>query len=180
MAGVVRDGAGQTVPGARLTLQSPDTGVARRAESGGSGEYECGGLIPSPVIAVNVLGRLPYDVDLVPVLFVSSGQPLNVTTGKDDNGDTIFNDRPPGVARNSSRTAGFAQVDLGLARRFALGAASLEVRAEVFNVFNGTNFSGFFNWGASGVRLDEQGVLAFQPAQAGLARQFQFVGRVRF
>jgi hypothetical protein len=30
-----------------------------------------------------------------------SGVPYNVTTGRDDNGDTVFNDRPAGVGRNS-------------------------------------------------------------------------------
>ena len=96
-------------------------------------------------------------VDVVPVLFLSSGQPLNVTTGRDDNGDTIFNDRPAGVARNSERTAGFAQFDLGLRRDIPLGPSRLQLRADVFNVFNRTNFSGFFNYGASGVRPDEAG-----------------------
>ncbi|MGE0866367.1 MAG: TonB-dependent receptor, partial [Vicinamibacterales bacterium] len=132
------------------------------------------------VLAINGLVRAPLAIDLVPILLLSSGQPLNVTTGRDDNGDTIFNDRPAGVARNSERTSGFTQFDLGLVRRFAIGRASLEARAEVFNVFNRTNFSGFFNWGASGVRPDEQGTLDFQPTQAGPARQYQFSGRLRF
>lgn len=35
----------------------------------------------------------------------SSGQPYNITTGFDDNGDTISNDRPMGVGRNSGRGA---------------------------------------------------------------------------
>lgn len=132
------------------------------------------------VLAVNGLVRGPLSIDVVPVIFLSSGQPLNVTTGRDDNGDTIFNDRPAGFSRNSERTAGFAQLDLGLARRFALGRFSIEARADVFNVFNRTNLSGFFNYGASGVRPDEQGTLAFQPTQAGPARQFQFTTRARF
>lgn len=95
-------------------------------------------------------------------------------------GDTIFNDRPAGVGRNSERTSGFAQVDLGTSRRFGLGSRSVEVRADAFNLFNRTNFSGFFNWGASGVRPDEQGTLAFQPTQAGPARQFQFTVTLRY
>ncbi|MDQ3069259.1 MAG: TonB-dependent receptor [Acidobacteriota bacterium] len=132
------------------------------------------------VLAVNGLVRAPLGVDVVPVLFLSSGQPLTVTTGRDDNGDTIFNDRPAGFSRNSERTAGFAQVDLGLIRRFAIGRAAVEARASVFNLLNRTNFSGFFNYGASGVRPDEQGTLAFQPTQAGPSRQFQFTVRVIF
>jgi hypothetical protein len=33
----------------------------------------------------------------------TSGTPYSITTGRDDNGDGIFNDRPLGVARNSER-----------------------------------------------------------------------------
>jgi len=36
----------------------------------------------------------------------SSGSPYTIRTGLDDNGDSIFNDRPAGVARNSLRGAG--------------------------------------------------------------------------
>jgi hypothetical protein len=36
----------------------------------------------------------------------STGTPINIRTGYDDNGDLIFNDRPPGVGRNSARGAG--------------------------------------------------------------------------
>lgn len=132
------------------------------------------------VLAVNGLVRIARVIDLVPVLFLSSGQPLNVTTGRDDNGDTIFNDRPAGIGRNSERTSGFAQFDLGVVRTFGIGRTTFDVRAEIFNVFNRANFSGFFNYGASGVRPDEGGTLAFQPTVAGPARQFQFSGRVRF
>jgi hypothetical protein len=32
-----------------------------------------------------------------------SGTPYNITTGRDDNGDTVTNDRPVGVGRNSAR-----------------------------------------------------------------------------
>lgn len=35
---------------------------------------------------------------------VRSGTPYNVTTGRDENGDTVFNDRPFGVGRNTGRT----------------------------------------------------------------------------
>lgn len=132
------------------------------------------------VLAASGLLRLPWAVDVAPVVFMSSGQPLNVTTGRDDNGDTLFNDRPAGVGRNSERTDGFVQFDLGLSRRFTVGGTTLQLRGDAFNLFNRTNFSGFFNWGASGVRPDEAGVLAFQPTQAGPSRQFQFtvtVGR---
>jgi hypothetical protein len=34
-----------------------------------------------------------------------SGLPYTITTGRDDNGDTVFNDRPDGIRRNSVTTA---------------------------------------------------------------------------
>lgn len=51
----------------------------------------------------------------------SSGRPYTITTGLDDNGDTVFNDRPAGVGRNSARSAGMVTADLRLTRSFNLG-----------------------------------------------------------
>ncbi len=51
----------------------------------------------------------------------SSGRPYNLTTGLDDNGDTVFNDRPFGVGRNSLRAAGQVTADLRITRSFNLG-----------------------------------------------------------
>jgi hypothetical protein len=44
--------------------------------------------------------------------YANSGLPYSITTGRDDNGDTTFNDRPAGVSRNSAR--GATQWDLGM------------------------------------------------------------------
>ena len=48
-----------------------------------------------------------------------SGVPYNVTTGRDDNGDTVFNDRPAGVSRNSAWTKGMW--DVGGRASYAFG-----------------------------------------------------------
>jgi hypothetical protein len=48
-----------------------------------------------------------------------SGSPYNITTGRDDNGDGVFNDRPAGVARNSAWTPG--QWDIGGRISYAVG-----------------------------------------------------------
>ena len=48
-----------------------------------------------------------------------SGVPYNVTTGRDDNGDTVFNDRPAGVTRNSAWTK--AMWDVGARASYAFG-----------------------------------------------------------
>ena len=37
---------------------------------------------------------LPYSFSLSPFVIINSGQPYNLTTGQDNNGDSIFNDRP--------------------------------------------------------------------------------------
>ena len=52
----------------------------------------------------------------------NTGQPYNITTGFDDNGDTVSNDRPDGVRRNSGR--GDARWDVGgrLSWTFGFGA----------------------------------------------------------
>lgn len=52
---------------------------------------------------------------------ISSARPYNITTGVDGNGDTVFNDRPEGVGRNSARGAAQMTVDLRLTKSFNLG-----------------------------------------------------------
>ncbi len=102
-----------------------------------------------------------------------SGSPYTITTGRDDNGDGLFNDRPDGVMRNSARTA--AQWDLGgrlayswgfgtrpqggsggggtvvigggMAAGFAGGATNSRIRVEVYvsgqNLLNRANYVGY-------------------------------------
>ena len=55
---------------------------------------------------------------------VASAAPYNVTTGFDDNGDTVFNDRPLGVERNSERGARQINASLRLNRSFGFGGAA--------------------------------------------------------
>ena len=51
----------------------------------------------------------------------SSAPPYTITTGIDDNGDTVFNDRPDGVGRNSARGASQWNVNFRMNRSFNLG-----------------------------------------------------------
>ena len=50
-----------------------------------------------------------------------SAFPYNIAIGSDLNGDGIFNDRPPGVTRNSGRGAPTTNLDLTLTWRLSLG-----------------------------------------------------------
>ena len=51
----------------------------------------------------------------------STGTPYNITTGLDDNGDTVSNDRPAGVERNSARTASRWDANARLSWAFGFG-----------------------------------------------------------
>lgn len=55
---------------------------------------------------------------------VSSAAPYTITTGRDDNGDTVFNDRPAGAGRNSERGAGMVNASLRLSRAIGFGGPS--------------------------------------------------------
>ena len=71
--------------------------------------------------------RASFSMNMSPITNLSvslnaraqSGSPYNITTGRDDNGDGLFNDRPSGTSRNSARTA--AQWDLGGRVSYAWG-----------------------------------------------------------
>jgi len=50
-----------------------------------------------------------------------SGVPYNITTGIDNNGDTVINDRPDGVSRNSARGASQMNIDFRLGWQKSIG-----------------------------------------------------------
>lgn len=53
-----------------------------------------------------------------------SGTPYNITTGRDDNGDTLFNDRPAGVGRNSAVAKGMWDAGARIGYTFGFGTRS--------------------------------------------------------
>ena len=114
---------------------------------------------------------LPWNIQGSFLFGAASGLPYNITTGGDNNGDGVFNDRPslvaPGfpqaiatqyglldplaVNGNLPRNAGTAPwlltVDLNVSRRFTLGAAAQageHVRSLVVNL-QGTNLTNHLN-----------------------------------
>ena len=77
-------------------------------------------------------------------LSLYSGKPVNVTTGADDNGDGIFNDRPLNYARNSLHGPGLINLDLNIEHDFLLAKGkkegpALTVGLNSFNVLNHRN-----------------------------------------
>ncbi len=92
--------------------------------------------------------RLPLGFRMGTIASFASGLPFNIKTGRDDNGDTVANDRPPGVGRNTGEGPGFANVDVRLSKKFRMGkdknsSEYLEFRLDAFNVFNHVNFKNF-------------------------------------
>ena len=105
--------------------------------------------------------RVLADFVLSPIVTARSGQPFNITTGVDTNGDTNDTDRPFLVGRNTGRGPNFWTTDLRLLRRFRFGAEtqrSLELIFDSFNVFNRVNFREV-NSNTNGVlRLSDLGI----------------------
>src|SRR5215468_5848702 len=103
----------------------------------------------------NVLGafRVRDWFDLGVTIAITSGRPYSLTTGRDDNHDTIANDRPLGVRRNSLQGPGAATLDLRWSKEFFLKAAkngrkadegpSVKVSVTAFNALNRVNYMGF-------------------------------------
>jgi len=117
-----------------------------------------------------------------------SGQPYNITTGQDDNGDTVTNDRPAGLARNAGRGNGRIATDLRLSWGRKLGGSAaarrdgdparrrggqdLGVTLSAANVFNQRQNAGF-----SGVLTSP---LFGQPTSALTARRLNLSMQVGF
>lgn len=123
-----------------------------------------------------------------------SGQPVNfVPDGRlfgtqDLNGDGQSfgesfvgnSDRYPGVGRNTGRLPWSTSVDIGL--RYALPAfdGTVDLSADIFNVFNANNESGFANAASTSNQVQFGGESAFVQRNAAPPRQFQFGVAWRF
>lgn len=62
---------------------------------------------------------LPWHLRIATAVRLQSALPYDITTGRDDNGDTVSNDRPAGVTRNGGR--GSAQADIGARLSWSIG-----------------------------------------------------------
>jgi hypothetical protein len=129
----------------------------------------------------NLMGALvlPRAFQMGLVLSAISGAPFSITSGFDDNGDTVANDRPPGVTRNTGRGPRTVQLDLRFAKTFNVAPLrggnkrdSFDLMVDVFNALNHTNITSIV------------GVLSSpffgRGNAAALARTCQFGVRYRF
>lgn len=120
--------------------------------------------------------QLPWHFSFGTLTTIRSGLPYNITTGQDNNGDGIANDRPPGVTRNTGEGPGQCSVDVHLGRKLTVQRGErkfdMDIGADSFNVLNQTNFSGYVGVITSPL---------FGKANAALdGRQMQFTLQVHF
>jgi len=111
--------------------------------------------------------ELPWKISFSPNLFIASAAPFNITTGADDNGDTLFTDRPAFavagnanvittpfgifnprpqagdkiIPRNFGRGAGEVSLNLNISRTFGFGPE----KASRDNCQSGRLRCGFFD-----------------------------------
>ncbi len=128
---------------------------------------------------------------------IQSGQPINRIPVFSEFGTTDLNgdgqsfgdafvgnsDRSPGEARNNDRLPWSTTFDLGLQYQFSFnGGAALELRADVFNLFNAENLSGYSNNATQSNQIqsgpESSGALVIR--NAAPPRQFQFGVRYLF
>jgi outer membrane receptor protein involved in Fe transport len=159
-----------------------DTGIPNQFGVSDAGERAPSDFQQTHRLVAHGLFEVPYGMQLSAVATVGSGLPVNPLTGLDDNGDGYRTDRPVGFARNSFRTPAQAAFDLSLAKRVALREGlRLELRGEVFNLFNRSNFIKLNNTYGNAAAPDA----SFLRPLAGVqnvdpGRQFQFGARLIF
>jgi hypothetical protein len=114
-------------------------------------------------LVVSSTWALPWGLQVAAVLQARSGLPWNVTTGTDNNGDTVTNDRPDlavpdgnptdratysanftdrvgNLSRNANIGPGFMTIDARISKFVKTGSQRIEAFAEVFNATNRANY----------------------------------------
>ena len=128
---------------------------------------------------------------------LQSGQPINRIPDGEVFGTTDLNgdgsgfgdafvgnsDRSPGEARNNDRLPWNNTFDVGVQHQFSFSNNhKIEIRADIFNVFNTENLSGFFNNATQSnqIQAGPKSSGRFVQRNAGPPRQFQFGVRYLF
>lgn len=145
-----------------------------------------GYLYPAEGLTLSVAGLFQsgQPVNLVPDARIFGTQDLNgdgASFGENYLGNS---DRYPGAPRNAARLPWSASVDIGV--RYAIPlhwgrlGGHLELSADVFNLFNANNWSGFANAATTSNQIQFGGGAPFVQRNAGPPRQFQFGAAYKF
>jgi hypothetical protein len=113
-----------------------------------------------------------------PRVISAKGYPYTAVTGQDNNGDTVFNDRPSGFGYNSYRVPGYYSIDMRIARKVALDVhRSVELILEGFNLANRLIPTAVNKtWGPNAAANATFGQVITSQA----SRQFQIAARLTF
>jgi hypothetical protein len=100
----------------------------------------------------SVNAQLPLGIFMTVEYQANSGQPYTITTGRDNNNDTVSNDRPAGITRNSELGPGFQSTTVNLSKVFFLrrdtsnlgreaggAGAQINLFANITNALNRSN-----------------------------------------
>ena len=120
-------------------------------------------------------------ITVSPSIRIESGFPYTVTTGRDNNGDTVFNDRPFGLSRNTERGEWLKQTDLRIGWKMPLhylgivkkeNTKFLGLNINVRNLFNTSNLTNYV-----GIQTSP---FFKRPSSAQTSRSIQFGLSFRF
>jgi hypothetical protein len=130
-------------------------------------------------VSTSLNSSLFWEIYLTTYISYNNGSPYTITTGYDDNGDGVTNDRPERVPRYSMRGPHQTNVAFYLSKAFSLGGSgsggtspNVNIFANLNNAFNRTNYgtpvgvltSPFFG----------QSISAYNPRQITIGIRFQF------
>ncbi|BEV00471.1 TonB-dependent receptor domain-containing protein [Novosphingobium olei] len=135
-----------------------------------------GYLYPFDGLSVSVAGLFQsgQPVNLVPDARIFGTQDLNGDGASFGESYVGNSDRYPGAKRNSARLPWSATIDIGLRYGIPAFDGRLELSADVFNVLNTNNKSGFANAATTSNQIQFGGGAPFVQRNAGPPRQFQF------
>jgi hypothetical protein len=189
--------AAYTLAGYKTTTEA-ENGVTQQDDLTKDDSYGFGNYDQRHRVTVGGYGTVPGQIQIGAVFVARSALPFNITTGRDNNRNTVSNDRPdlvsgaqvntddmlnrasfvdpgtrPGnLPRNAGRGPSFWQLDLRIAKQIRIGRARAEALVEAFNVTNQVNFGSPVGNLAS--------ALFGQPNTAQDARQVQLGVRFEF
>ncbi|MBI4473202.1 MAG: TonB-dependent receptor [Acidobacteria bacterium] len=103
--------------------------------------------VPRHTFNSTVNAKLFWGIFLTNSINANSGGYYNITTGSDDNGDSNFNDRPPGTPRNSGDGPRFISFNFNISKALFIGPKpssgtqpNVNLFANMTNAFNRTNY----------------------------------------
>ena len=179
------------------SLENNTEDINFRAMDGNNYGNEWGPSINDRTHNINgIYSYYPFKGSTITVAgLLQSGQPINrmpLGFGTTDlNGDGSGfgeayqgnSDRFPGESRNSDRLPWSATFDIGIQHQFKIkGSSKLELRVDIFNVFNAENLSGYSNNATQSNQIQGGSAASglFTQRNASAPRQFQFGVRLLF